>query len=188
MSIGVVSLATLFPISILRSIQATQLTNATIHRLNAEQLVGLFPRLVHDPDNDGNLAEHEVAGGIDNPDNTVDGINEGRFIVDPQGATDAGLATVSAVFGNDNGAATTNPINRYHAGFTTVSTITASDIDYLPDTWQTQAKGTITGGTDNQITVPANIDLNLLQSTLSSNVPTVWSCFPTMESRAWCEL
>ena len=36
MSIGVIALATLFPISVLRSIQASQLTNATNLRYNAE--------------------------------------------------------------------------------------------------------------------------------------------------------
>ena len=41
MSIGVVTLATLFPIAILRSVQATQLTNATILRYDAEAIIDL---------------------------------------------------------------------------------------------------------------------------------------------------
>lgn len=56
MGIGVVTLATLFPISILRSIQATQLTNATILRYNAETTVQSFPEFVLDPDFDPNTA------------------------------------------------------------------------------------------------------------------------------------
>lgn len=47
MGVGVVTVATLFPIAILRSVQATQLTNATILRLNAEARIDLNPRLVH---------------------------------------------------------------------------------------------------------------------------------------------
>jgi len=45
MSIGIVSLATLFPISVLRSVQATQLTNSTNLRYNVEALVGALPKI-----------------------------------------------------------------------------------------------------------------------------------------------
>lgn len=45
MSVGVVSLATLFPISVLRSVQATHLTNATNLRYNVEALLSVRPQL-----------------------------------------------------------------------------------------------------------------------------------------------
>ncbi len=45
MSIGVVSLATLFPISVLRSLQATQLTSSANLRYNVEAFLGVNPRL-----------------------------------------------------------------------------------------------------------------------------------------------
>ncbi len=45
MSIGVVSLATLFPISVLRSLQATQLTSAANLRYNVEAFLGVNPQL-----------------------------------------------------------------------------------------------------------------------------------------------
>ena len=45
MSIGVISLASIFPISVLRSLQATQLTNATNLRYNAEALTNIKPEL-----------------------------------------------------------------------------------------------------------------------------------------------
>jgi hypothetical protein len=45
MSIGVVALASLFPISVLRSIQASQLTNAASLRYNAEALMKTVPQL-----------------------------------------------------------------------------------------------------------------------------------------------
>lgn len=45
MSVGVVSLATLFPISVLRSVQATQLTNATNLRFNAQEMARAVPQI-----------------------------------------------------------------------------------------------------------------------------------------------
>lgn len=45
MSIGVVSLATLFPISVLRSVQATHLTNSANLRYNVEALLSVRPQL-----------------------------------------------------------------------------------------------------------------------------------------------
>jgi len=50
MGIGVVSLATLFPISALRVLEATNLTNSTIARFNAEGVADSFPQMVHNPD------------------------------------------------------------------------------------------------------------------------------------------
>jgi hypothetical protein len=47
MSIGVVALASLFPISVLRSIQASQLTNAANLRYNAEAHLRTMPELIH---------------------------------------------------------------------------------------------------------------------------------------------
>src|SRR5262245_38569273 len=45
MSVGVVSLATLFPISVLRSLQATHLTNAANLRYNVESFLSIRPQL-----------------------------------------------------------------------------------------------------------------------------------------------
>lgn len=73
MSIGVSAVMVLFPISVLRSVQATQLTNAAILKYAAEAIVQMQPQLVFDPDGDGNLDEHIV--------NKV----ESRYIVDPSG-------------------------------------------------------------------------------------------------------
>lgn len=50
MSIGVVSLATLFPISTLRVLEATNLTNSAIARFNAEGIVDSFDTMIHNPD------------------------------------------------------------------------------------------------------------------------------------------
>lgn len=56
MAIGVVAVASLFPIALLRSVQATQLTSATILRFNAETLIDLYSQgaanLILNPDYD----------------------------------------------------------------------------------------------------------------------------------------
>ena len=50
MSIGVISLATLFPISALRVAEATHMTNSTILRHQAEGLMDALPPMAFDPD------------------------------------------------------------------------------------------------------------------------------------------
>lgn len=57
MSIGVVSLATLFPIASLRVLEATNLTNSTIVSFNAEGIVDAFPNMVNDADGSGTTQE-----------------------------------------------------------------------------------------------------------------------------------
>ncbi len=73
MSIGVSAVAVLFPISVLRSVQATQLTNGAILKYNAEALIQMRPELVFDPDGDGDFEEH------------IGSELESRYIVDPAG-------------------------------------------------------------------------------------------------------
>ena len=81
MSIGVVSLASLFPISILRGVQATQLTNATVLRYNAEALIDSLPtHFVFDPDGTLNANGH-IAHQRANR----------KYVVDPLGAYYASL-------------------------------------------------------------------------------------------------
>lgn len=60
MGIGVVSLATLFPISAARVLEATNLTNSTVLLYNAEGIVDSFPGMIHEPDG---LATDPVTGG-----------------------------------------------------------------------------------------------------------------------------
>jgi len=57
MGIGVVSLATLFPISTLRVLEATNLTNSTVARFNAEGIIDSFPQMVHNPDGNSSTRE-----------------------------------------------------------------------------------------------------------------------------------
>jgi prepilin-type N-terminal cleavage/methylation domain-containing protein len=84
MGVGISAVAVLFPIAVLRSIQATQLTNAAVLKQNIEAFVQLRPQLAFDPDGDGDSAEH-ARGPFK------------RYLVDPVGfaaayeLTDAGV-------------------------------------------------------------------------------------------------
>lgn len=153
MGIGVTSLALLIATSVLRSIQATQLTNATIHRMNVEQLIETFPRLVHSP----MYTETQY----------------GRFIVDPLGYMDPALnlaaADVHLAFGNNNGSiAYPRAINRYAGAFGTAPALQLNSIQmatraaYLGDTWQLAGKGVpdATLNTSTSIKVGSGIDLD----------------------------
>lgn len=95
MSIGISAVAVLFPISVLRSVQATQMTNAAILKYNAEALVQMMPQVVFDPDGDGNLAEH------------LRNSTEQHYIVDPTGyfelaASGASYSTYATLSNNNN--------------------------------------------------------------------------------------
>jgi len=89
MSIGVASVATLFPIAALRSAQATKMTNGAIVKYNVEALIKARPELVFDPDGDflastatspsywRRMTEHFRGGG------------EKNYIIDPSGYMNA---------------------------------------------------------------------------------------------------
>lgn len=104
MSIGISAVAVLFPISVLRSVQATQLTNAAILKRNAQALLDMRQELVFDPDGDGNFDEH------------IGAQQELNYIVDPSGyfemATGAAFSTASyatfATLSNNNDATLPN--------------------------------------------------------------------------------
>ena len=120
MSLGIVTLATLFPISILRSVQSSQLTNATILRYDAEAVVDTYPRLIHDPNQPLGPQMPDPNQGppnsgppyFANPARFVarNSYNATRYIVDPMGWTLVAPSYASAfspdtsaafAFGND---------------------------------------------------------------------------------------
>jgi prepilin-type N-terminal cleavage/methylation domain-containing protein len=61
MSIGLSAVAVLFPISALRSAQATQLTNAAVLKQNIATVLAMNPRLVFDPDGDFRRTQNPAA-------------------------------------------------------------------------------------------------------------------------------
>lgn len=135
MGIGVVAVASLFPIALLRSVQATQLTSATILRFNAETLIDLNPAFIFDPDNDNNFVEH------------TDGTNADGdpYLIDPWGAmivrTDAGR-TISTrdnvgVMARFDGLAVFLDPNNTNASVPAFTTTEALGLVTLPDSWVT---------------------------------------------------
>jgi prepilin-type N-terminal cleavage/methylation domain-containing protein len=131
MSIGVVSLATLFPLAAARTIEATNYTNSTILRHNATALVETIPELVDDPD--GNAATREPR----------------RFIVDPLGFHELQLATGTpqTTYGNNAPATVNTPLPPRYPGLPN-GTLTlaqaqkrASNLVRLGDTFTQQAEG-----------------------------------------------
>lgn len=95
MGIGLVSVITLFPLSILRSVEATKLTNATATRINAEAKIKasvsrgvtstgglevINSAILNDPDRDGNVVTpHRNQNFIFDPLGATIGISDGRL-------------------------------------------------------------------------------------------------------------
>jgi len=176
MSIGVASVAVLFPISMLRALQATQLTNAAITKYNVETLLDVRPRLVFDPDNDGNLVEH------------FRGRNVRNYVIDPVGFYTHladGNGGAATIFGND-GSKPAGNIIRWGGGLTATDgngpgasaahadaiRMIALNLASQGDGWQTQLDtqaGTVT--TPGQIQLLTDNDL--------SQVPTSGQLLPS---------
>lgn len=93
MSIGVSAVVVLFPLSVLRSVQSTQLTNAAILKRNIESELRQNKRLIFDPDGDFNLAVNDV-GRFQAIAEHYQGPLSRHYIVDPAGCY--------AFFGQDN--------------------------------------------------------------------------------------
>ena len=147
MSIGVVSLASLFPVSILRGVQATKLTNATVLRYNAEALIDAFPLpFVFDPDGTLNANGH-IAHQRRNR----------NYIVDPLGSYYATLdgTGLEASFGNDGTGGAVTRIPRFHAGLTTQ--LSAVNFFTQQDSWNLLYEGVPTS-LPNSPTFPGGIN------------------------------
>lgn len=167
MSIGIISLASLFPVSILNGVQATNLTNATILRYNAEALIDSFPdALVHDPDVDGDKDEHR---------------SQEFYIVDPIGYyamesdDNTPATTLKNHFGNDGRGNRNSQVLRFNAG---LSVGNAFRYFTSQDSWTRLYDGFPDSGasvthTDSSVTLDlsvSNIDLAELQTTIAGSV------------------
>lgn len=110
LGIGGISVLSLFPIAVQRSVRATQLTAATQMRYAAEARIDIDPRIVHDPDGDSDVAEHESRA----------------YVIDPLGAQR--VSGVAGTFG-------TGPspgIERFDLGMTAQQAV---DMVTSPDDW-----------------------------------------------------
>lgn len=192
MSVGVSLVASLFPISVLRSIQATQLTNGAILKYNVEEAIAGAPEVLFDPDGDGNIVEHFRQR------------SQRNYIVDPVGyythADDAGGLNNNGYhhyFGNiGNPIARNNPlypgaIPRFGGGLTTLQGGTSTRaLKIIADTLATQGDGwtlqadaqavslVSNGSAFVGVVLPAEVDMtqiptsNLLLPPTAVNAPT----------------
>ncbi|QDV53239.1 type IV pilus modification PilV family protein [Gimesia fumaroli] len=168
MGLGVIPLATLFPLSVKRSAQATQLTNATILRYNAEAMLDAFPdRLLHDPDDNGNRNEHRYSSR--------------KYVIDPIGYFLADNNTYQGRFGND-GQGGAFGVKRHAAGFTNEPTSMppstprpdqpelATKFFSQQDSWQLQFEGTPTSNTLDSVTFDPGSPINELSTELLTEI------------------
>lgn len=157
MSIGVVSLVTLFPISTLRVIEATNMTNATVLRYNAEAITDARSNLIFDPDGDLNTKEHLGQS----------------YIVDPLGYTVfQTIGATPGVFGSNPPASVTLPLPvRYVGDSGITSENMARTLVASTDTFTEQGDGRAVAGTATatSVTLDPNVDLTAI-SPIPSNV------------------
>lgn len=85
MSIGIASVATLFPIAALRSAQATRLTNGAILKHNIEAVIRARPELIFDPDGDWVNSNSTQTGYWARLTEHFSANSEKNYIVDPSG-------------------------------------------------------------------------------------------------------
>ena len=153
MSIGLVSLAVLFPMSVLRSIKASQLTNATDARYNAESALDQFPMIVRDPDGT------TITSGtnFDGTQYTIPDIHHWDgpnvyYVFDPLGYAILSNenAPLANNFGNVGGMA--SPLlPRCHGTWSTQQA--ADGLVTLPDSWVLQYEGIGTSLNATQVTL-----------------------------------
>jgi Tfp pilus assembly protein PilV len=116
MGIGLTSVISLFPLSMLRSVEATKLTNATLARINAEARIKasvwvdtfgnpIRQAIVEDPDKDGNVREHDATKFVFDPLGWVTMVGDG---VPPATASHFGD------FDGDSAIDAASPIYRYN--------------------------------------------------------------------------
>jgi hypothetical protein len=149
MSIGVVSLASLFPLAIVRSIQATQLTNATNLRYNAESIIDMNRVML--------ITNIPPVAPITPPPATEPQAPQ-VYAVDPLGwsiAAESGVATYYRIGGAAG-------LARWNGGFNTEAA--AAGYVTLPDSWIIQAKSLPEATAAipiniTSVTFPATVDL-----------------------------
>jgi Tfp pilus assembly protein PilV len=135
MGIGIVAIATLFPAAVIRSINATKLTNATLLRYNAEAAIDTDPdRLVHNPDRDGTLVN-----------NINPAVNNGFYIVDPLGWEL--IRQSSGSFATANSFGGLPRYNAFNNRTAAISRTAAEGIVSLPDRWVQQASAPVSSFT-----------------------------------------
>ena len=147
MSIGLVSVAVMFPLSVLRSIKGAQLTAATDARYNAEGALAMYPNILDNPlffVQNGGLSQYTL--------------NSSNFIIDPLGSAVVSQSnpTLAQYFGNDpNMVAPSGVLLQPKAGSWVLPRLNlglsnepaADFVVTSPDSWVLQYEGFANGNT-----------------------------------------
>jgi len=147
MSIGIVSVATLFPISAMRTLEANKQTNSAIASFSANAAIDARPELIHNPD-DGIPESSSLFSSEPNASKYTSRLNPAlgtdflgkNYVVDPWGFYElptTGL--INTEFGNVGGTGlptfpATRRVRRYRAFLT--SAIDAAHFVSQPDSWK----------------------------------------------------
>ena len=129
MSIGISSVMVLFPISVLRSVQSTQLTNAAILKYNTDAQIRQNLRLVFDPNGNYDLQNNDIGREKALLEHFLSG-NSRNYIVDPvgfyelfgvdstgDGVVDANDDAIARTFGNDGASPGFQPAGQANRAF-----------------------------------------------------------------------
>lgn len=190
MSIGIVSVATLFPISALRTLEANKQTNSAIASFNANAAIDARPELIHNPD-DG-IPESTSLFNIEPPAtkytsriNPVFGsaFRGTNYVVDPWGFYEL-LNPLNTEFGNIGG--TTLPtfpasrrVRRFRAFLTDASQ--AALFVSQPDNWKLVSEDIAIGTTPapsggiHSVTLDTAADLSSVS--ISTTGPVVYRMY-----------
>lgn len=162
MAIGVISLASLFPIAVLKTARANQLTAATDVRYNAESMMKLYPWIFSDP-NPADTGPNGIPDGL--PFNDYDFASGNAFLFDPQGlVVDTSRPT--------SGIPAIGLLPKFGGGFDG-SMAAADAVTASPDTWKVQHEGQVLAMNAAQTQLDLS-DLNPLK------VPAIQVAYPAM--------
>jgi hypothetical protein len=173
LSIGVLSLAALFPIGILSSARATQLTHAVTLKHSVANRIDLDPGLILDPDRNYSQLTGTNLRYIVDPLGSVRMADlNGNGVIDP--------AEKAPPFGwvdaNNNGIVDNNEFiaSRWHAGYASLKR--AEDLVALPDSWTELATGapeafiSLTGSDTKKVRGVQSMDLTAAAAIADTNL------------------
>jgi type II secretory pathway pseudopilin PulG len=167
MSVGMVMIASIFPMAIRRSVQASQLTNATLVRYQAEDLIRMYPGLLPN----ANVFKSYTLGSA-----TINNANRGETrvcVTDPLGYFSDTLksdpTTRRTYYGNFNNA----PVSivnagripviyspyRLNGGFNDNQWMLAQNTMTMRDTWSSEWTAMVQAYTANSVTFGAEEEL-----------------------------
>lgn len=173
MGIGIVSLMSLFPLSVARSVRGHQLTQAAIHRQNAEAIIDGYPRLFADPDNDGDIQEHWGESFVVDPLGSLNKFNL-RGLYSPLTVTyppaaPGDIIGVMRRFSGMKNDVNNNAILNDFLNLGDAHESATDSLATLPDTWIEQVDDIVAAFAGVTITYPPSVSLTAADGALSAS-------------------